>query len=423
MNYILSAAAVQLEGNLALSGSKSETNRALLLQALYPLVTLTNGSNSDDSMYMQRALQTVRDSKQNTASSPEEFQLVDIHHAGTAMRFLTAYFAATPGTKVLLTGSSRMQERPISILVDALRALGADIAYAGNDGFPPLKITGKLLSGRQVQLDAQVSSQYISALLLVGNSTKNGLELTLNGQITSLPYIEMTRSLLAQVGIDSVLNGQTLSIASNQVVKPQELVVESDWSSASYFYSIIALSPVGSTLTLSSFKAESLQADAILARVYEAFGVQSHLSSHQLTLTKISEPTITHFDFDFTHAPDIAQTVAVSCYGLHITCDFTGLHTLKIKETDRLVALQTELTKFGAVVEITHNSFHLKSCSRDFVYHSDVVAVDTYQDHRMAMAFAPLAILSPIQINDADVVTKSYVDFWNHLSEIGFLVK
>lgn len=389
---------------LRISGSKSETNRLLLLQALFPDVSLKNTSNSDDSEVMIKALL----SNQNH---------IDIHHAGTAMRFLTAYFSIQEGREIILTGSQRMQERPIEILVEALRQLGADISYASNTGFPPIKITGKKITQNKVTLNANVSSQYISALLLVAPKLENGLELTLEGKITSVPYIQMTLALLDEIGIETAFIGNKITVKPKKTVQPIEVTVESDWSSASYFYSICALSNIGTTITLSSYKQNSLQGDSFLSQIYESLGVQTIFRTNEITLTKIGTAK-NNIAFDLNKTPDIAQTIAVTCFGLGTTCHLTGLHTLKIKETDRLEALHVELTKLGANISVTHDSLILEKSATIL----PEIKIATYNDHRMAMAFAPLAIKIPILIEDANVVSKSYPDFWNDLKMLGFEV-
>jgi len=403
MNISLEKSKVAKESSVKITGSKSESNRLLLLQALYPSLEIANLSNSDDSSLMQKALSSISDT-------------VDIHHAGTAMRFLTAYFALQSGREILLTGSSRMQERPIKILVDALRELGANITYLKNEGFPPLKIKGQALNKNQVTLAANVSSQYISALLLIASRLKNGLELTLEGKITSVPYIKMTLNLLEQVGVETSFIDNTIIVKpNNQDVKNKTLVVESDWSSASYFYSIIALSEIGTKITLSSYKKNSLQGDSVLSSIYEEFGVETIFNETSVSLTKISNQ-ISDFTYNLANAPDIAQTIAVTCLGLGVGCHLTGLHTLKIKETDRLVALKTEIEKFGTEVSITNDSLAISKINPL----TKNVSIETYHDHRMAMAFAPLAIKVSFDILEANVVSKSFPDFWNDIENIGF---
>ena len=391
-----------------ITGSKSESNRLLLLQALYPQVSISNVSNSDDSVLMRKAL-----------SSEEE--LIDIYHAGTAMRFLTAYFSIQKGRETIITGSPRMKERPIKILVDALSTLGAEITYLENDGFPPLKIIGKELTENKVTLAANVSSQYISALLLIASKFEKGLELTLEGKITSVPYINMTLSLLNSVGVETSFVENIITVKPNTTdIEPQTLTVESDWSSASYFYGLIALSDVGTEITIGSYKSESLQGDSVLADIYEKFGVTTTFLKESITLRKSSNIDINSIvELDLKNAPDIAQTIAVTAFGLGLECYMIGLHTLKIKETDRLVALKTELEKLGAEVIITDLSLHLKPSKTV----NSNITIATYNDHRMAMAFAPLGLKVPIVIENADVVSKSYPQFWEDFKTIGFNLK
>jgi 3-phosphoshikimate 1-carboxyvinyltransferase len=333
------------------------------------------------------------------------------------MRFLTAFFAIQDNIEVVLTGSNRMKERPIKILVDALRELGAIIEYQENVGFPPIKIIGKKLTKNKVSLAANVSSQYISALLLIAPKLENGLELTLEGEITSIPYIKMTLALLNKIGVDTGFQGNVISINQKSKIVDQKSKIESDWSSASYFYSTIALSEIGTAITLSTFKKDSLQGDAILHEIYNNFGVTTAFNENQsITLTKSEIHQIATLSLDLKNCPDLAQTIVVTCFGLKIGCDLTGLHTLKIKETDRIEALKNELTKLGATVAVTNQSLILRE---PFEIHKNIT-IATYQDHRMAMAFAPLALKTPIHIENADVVSKSYPDFWQDLKKIGF---
>jgi len=395
---------------LAITGSKSETNRLLLLQALYPNISLKNVSNSDDSEVMSKALDNSEFTAQNS-------QLINVHHAGTAMRFLTAFFAIQEGKEVVLTGSSRMKERPIGILVDALRQLGANISYEENEGVPPIRIVGKKLTSNKVSLAANVSSQYISALLLIAPKLKNGLELTLEGEITSIPYIKMTLALLNEIGVETLFENNIISVKPKFVIQNSKFVIESDWSSASYFYSIVALSNVGTQITLSSYKHNSLQGDSALVEIYKNFGVETLFNNNKsITIAKINNSQLETLNLKLNNCPDIAQTIAVTCLGLGIGCYLTGLHTLKIKETDRLEALKTELTKLGAKILVTNDSLTLESSNK---INKDVT-ISTYQDHRMAMAFAPLALKVPIVIQDAEVVSKSFPTFWNDLKSIGF---
>ena len=400
------------KAKVKITGSKSETNRLLLLQALYPNLTLENTSNSDDSEVMLKALQ-------NSQLPTPNSQLIDVHHAGTAMRFLTSFFAIQEGKEVVLTGSSRMKERPIKILVEALNQLGAEISYEENEGFPPIRIKGKKLTQNKVSLPANVSSQYISALLLIAPKLENGLELTLEGEITSVPYIKMTLALLNEIGVKTSFVGNKITVCHAELVSASQLIVESDWSSASYWYSIVALSEIGIQISLSSYKENSLQGDSALVEIYQDFGVETTFNSdNSITISKerIHNSQLTTHNSQLNNSPDIAQTIAVTCFGLGMGCDLTGLHTLKIKETDRLEALKMELTKLGAEISVTNDSLYLKSSSAI----KEKISISTYQDHRMAMAFAPLALKVPIIIENAEVVSKSYPSFWEDLKSVGF---
>ena len=392
-----------LHGRIQITGSKSESNRMLLLQALYPQITLDNLSNSDDTVAMKSGLESDKN-------------MVDIGHAGTSMRFLSAYYSTLENQEKILTGSSRMQERPIGILVDALRQLGADISYLKNEGYPPLLIKGKRLTASEVRLSANISSQYITALMLIAPSLPDGLRLYLEGKITSIPYIEMTLSLLHKIGVDAIFSEQHIQVFPKKDITQITHAVESDWSSASYYFSMVALANEAD-VSLSTFKKDSLQGDRVLMDVYQQFGVKSSIENNTLALKKQTMGS-THVQLDLSDAPDIAQTIAVTCYGLGLSCSLTGLHTLKIKETDRLVALQNELSKLGATIEITDKSLHLHKRTNPI---RPNVLIETYHDHRMAMAFAPLGLLVPIRIQDADVVTKSYPGFWKDLEQNGFL--
>ena len=415
MDIKLSKSTIQNNESIIITGSKSESNRLLILQALYPKIKIGNLSNSDDTKLLQKALQV--------SSSPDSYRdSIDIHHAGTAMRFLTAYFASQKGVEINLTGSARMKERPIKILVDALQSLGADISYLENEGFPPLKIRGKDLDISQVKLPANISSQYISALMLIAPKLKNGLEIELIGEITSIPYIEMTLTLLKQVNIEANFQDKKIKIKpKKELEKEYNLIVESDWSSASYWYSIVALSPKGTTIELSFYNENSLQGDSALAEIYEKFGVKT---TYNKTIIKLVKTEIissnNQIDLDLTKTPDIAQTIAVTAFGLGLRCDLTGLHTLKIKETDRLIAIKNELEKFGAQINITDNSLHLSSNNNFLGSYSP--KIETYNDHRMAMAFAPLALKTNLSIKNAYVVSKSYPEFWDDLKQVGFQI-
>jgi 3-phosphoshikimate 1-carboxyvinyltransferase len=404
MNLRLIQSTVKKQSEIKITGSKSETNRLLLLKAFYPSINLENTSNSDDSEVMLSALE----------SSSNQ---IDIHHAGTAMRFLTAYFSIQEGREITLTGSSRMKERPIKILVEALQQLGASISYVEKEGFPPLKINGTKITKNKVTLPADISSQYISALLLIAPKLENGLELTLDGAITSEAYIKMTLGILNELGIQTSFNNNTITVLPKAKIDKTHFTIESDWSSASYYYAIVALSPLGTKITLSSYKQNSLQGDAVLAEIYTSFGVTTVQTETGITLCK-EQHNYNSIRLNLNNAPDIAQTIAVTCFGLGVGCNLYGLHTLKIKETDRLEALRKELAKLGASIITSDSGLILSSATKI----KNNISIKTYQDHRMAMAFAPLALKTTLIIEEAEVVSKSYPTFWSDIESIGFLI-
>ncbi|MDB0601867.1 3-phosphoshikimate 1-carboxyvinyltransferase [Tenacibaculum maritimum] len=406
MNLQLTTHHKKLVADITISGSKSESNRLLILQQLFPSIKIENLSDSDDSKHLEYALST-------------EEPVINIGHAGTAMRFLTAFFAMQKNKEVILTGSERMQNRPIEILVNALQDLGAAISYEAKVGYPPIKIKGKELQKSTVQIQGNVSSQYISALLLVAASLKDGLQIELLGEITSIPYINMSLSLLKEVGVEAQFIGNKIQVYPKKEVAKKIIIVESDWSSASYFYSLIALSEMGSEITLTAYKKESLQGDSCLERIYKHFGVTTVFTNNGIRLKKEEAPKVSELNENLKSAPDIAQTIAVTCFGLGISCNLSGLHTLKIKETDRLEALKEELTKLGADIQVTNETLHLKK-NREM---KENISIATYNDHRMAMAFAPLALKKKITILNAEVVTKSYRAFWNDMKKIGIEIK
>lgn len=405
MHLHISAQNRNLSGRIAVTGSKSESNRLLILQALFPKLEIDNLSNSDDTRVLQKAL----------ASKDE---VVDIHHAGTAMRFLTAYFVSRPGREVLLTGSQRMQERPIAILVDALRELGAEITYENNEGFPPLRIKGKELVKNEVKVQANISSQYISALMLIAPSLPNGLKIYLEGKVTSVPYIKMTLQLLKQCGINGKFENNEIFIEPASTVPEKSIVVESDWSSASYFYSMAALSDAAE-INLTSYRENSLQGDRSTADIYQKLGVKTTFLEGEIKLDKIDVQLPEILELDLANSPDLAQTVAATCFGLGIEAHLTGLHTLRIKETDRLQALKSELEKLGGKVEISDDTLQLSASGEK---NADV-SIETYNDHRMALAFAPLALKIPVIIKDAGVVSKSFPEYWENLQQLKFSIK
>ena len=395
----------ECRGKINITGSKSETNRLLLLQAFIPGFKIKNKSNSEDSKLMSAALRS-------------KDEIINVNHAGTAMRFLTAYFSQIDGREVLITGSKRMQERPIKILVDALNSIGADIRYDKKNGYPPLRIRGKKLEGGLITLPANVSSQFISALIMLGPFVEKGIELKLTGEITSKSYIKMTLLLLERFGIQAKFEGQTIKVEFNNSPKKIDQIVESDWSSASYIFSIVALSKE-SKILLKNFKPKSLQGDSVVLKIYKKLGVSSFFNGNELLLKKENSKLPKKIYYDLSNSPDIAQTITVTCFGLGIECELVGLHTLKLKETDRLFALYTELKKLGANIIVTDKSLCLSSNS-SFINNCSIA---TYDDHRMAMAFAPLSLKVPLSIQDPSVVSKSYPDFWNDLIQLNFDVK
>ena len=392
-----------IQGAVSISGSKSESNRLILLRAYTSYFKIFNLSDSDDTQLMLSAIES--DKKE-----------INIGHAGTAMRFLTSYYSSISEYSKVLTGSNRMRQRPISILVDALKDLGCDIEYIEKSGFPPLKINGKNILNNSVTLPADVSSQYISSLMMLGISLENGLKIKLSSEITSLPYILMTKKIIERIGGTSKIHDREITIEPlTEKVIPEQFV-ESDWSSASYFFSIAALSK-SARLTLSTFFKDSLQGDSTLVDIYKIFGIETIFEEDHIILSKNKIDLPKSINLNLKDSPDLAQTIIVTCLGLGVDCKLDGLHTLKIKETDRLIALKNEIEKFNVdKVEITENSITLENNSN--LKHE--VVIDTYNDHRMAMSFAPLSLLVPIKINNPEVVTKSYVNFWNDLESLGF---
>lgn len=402
----------ELIGNqtIEISGSKSISNRLLILHQLFNNIEIKNLSNSQDTQLLEKAL--------NSNS-----EIIDIHHAGTAMRFLASYFSIQEGKTVVLTGSERMKQRPIKFLVDALRELGAEISYLEKEGFPPLKITGKKIEKNTVTISANISSQFISSLMLIGAKLENGLEIILEGKVTSKPYLEMTLKILRTVGIANHWEGNTIKIepidSNNHAEKHLQnipFIVESDWSSASYFYSLAAISR--ETINLKSFKPYSLQGDSALREIYwDFFGVNTISEGAEAKISLLPEH---YFNFpekivlNMNDCPDIAQTLCVTATALKIPFEITGLETLKVKETDRLLALKNELFKIGCITEITDDSI----VSVKFFEPNENISIATYNDHRMAMSFAPYCLVKEIIIENEDVVEKSYPDFWTDLKKI-----
>ena len=409
MQYIISKADKTLKGEIILPASKSISNRILIINSLsYSPYTIDNLSDSDDTRVMEAVLN----------ASTNHF---DIGHAGTAMRFLTAFLSKIVG-EWTLTGSERMQQRPIGILVDALRKLGAIIEYSDNEGFPPLKITGTALKGGVIELDGSVSSQYISALLMIAPTVQGGMTLKLLNQITSKPYIELTLKLMKKFGIQHSWKGNEIRIAE-QAYQPLRFAVEADWSGASYWYAMAALSE-DCDLLLKGLRLNSLQGDAAQSKWFEQyFGVHSKQEGNNVRLTKIQFSESKRVELDFIENPDIAQTFAVLAVCKKIPFLFNGLSTLKIKETDRILALQTELARFGAILTEPKNGALAWDGKTDQSLEFHPPVISTYHDHRMALAFAPAAMVYPeIIIDDPDVITKSYPQYWEDLKKAGFSI-
>ena len=391
-----------IQAQIQLAASKSESNRALIINALSNFGgQLSNVSAARDTQTMLRLLQSSE-------------TVADVLDAGTTMRFLTAYFAVT-GQNKTMTGTPRMCERPIGILVDALRTLGADITYLGKDGYPPTQLNGFNYSGEnKVRIRGDVSSQYISALLMVGPTLPEGITLELTGEVGSRPYIEMTLQQMVAFGATFEADWEQKIIrVPAQKYTPTHYQVESDWSGASYWYSVVALAEQAE-VELLGLKENSLQGDSAIVDIMRHMGVESTFTAQGVLLTKI--PTQEAFAWDFTDCPDLAQTVAACAVAKGITVTMTGIESLKIKETDRVAALQAELPKIGGeLVEVESNT---KYVVRRTIAPTAQPIIDTYDDHRMAMAFAPVGMVMPIVIEEPHVVAKSYPSFWEDLKKV-----
>lgn len=391
---------------IQLPASKSISNRALIINALgkgiYPPENL---SDCDDTQVMIKAL-------------TEGKETIDIMAAGTAMRFLTAYLSVTPGERTI-TGTARMQQRPIQILVNALRELGAEIEYTRNEGYPPLRIKGAELKGNEITLKGNVSSQYISALLMIGPALKDGLTLHLSGEIISRPYINLTLQLMQDFGAKAAWTSPSSISVAPQLYQSIPFKVENDWSAASYWYQITSLSK-NAQITLPGLFRDSYQGDSQVADIFRLLGVETIYTDKTVTIQKSGQP-IERLDYDFINQPDLVQTFVVTCALLDIPFRFSGLQSLKIKETDRIAALICEMKKLGYVLQESEGSilsWEGERCERI------PRAIDTYEDHRMAMAFAPASLVLPdICINNPQVVTKSYPHYWNDLQAAGFIIK
>lgn len=394
----------KLAGSIKLPASKSEANRALIIAALSGQESqLHNLSEANDTQLLQRLLQS-------------DAETIDAEDAGTVMRFLTAYYAIT-GQQKTLTGTDRMCQRPIKILVEALRELGASIEYAGEEGYPPLKINGFKGSGQKhLKVRSDISSQYISALLMIAPLLPEGLGLELEGKIGSRPYIEMTLSLMKHFGVEADFSGNMITVKP-QKYKSAEFTVESDWSAASYWYSLVALAQEAD-VTLLGLKEKSFQGDRAVVEIMYRLGVYTEFTKDGVRLLKKEHER--HISLDFYDCPDLAQTVVALCAAIGVTVDMTGLESLRIKETDRIQALQIEvLSLHASLQEITPGVFRLKPD----IMQKKPLSFRTYQDHRMAMAFAPVGLLQPVEIQEPGVVRKSYPRFWEDLEKVGFDVK
>ncbi|RDC55888.1 3-phosphoshikimate 1-carboxyvinyltransferase [Pedobacter chinensis] len=409
---------------IQLTGSKSECNRALIISALSnKLVKVENLSNAADTVTLDGILNKLgvesNELGENSKLKTQNSKLVDVGPAGTAMRFLSAYLSAKNGN-FLLTGTERMKQRPIGILAEALKTIGADITYTETNGFPPLNIIGPLnQKAAQVKIKGDVSSQYISALLMIAPILPQGLTLEIEGELTSKPYVDMTLDMLAEVGIEHSWNGNSISIKP-QAFKAGTLVVEPDWSAASYWYSIAALAGEAE-ISLPALKEKSLQGDSQIQKIMKIFGIATSKSETGISISNLGLLLETNRVLDLKTCPDLAQTIVVIAAVLGKNMSFTGLETLKIKETDRIKALQNELAKIG--VTLTEDNL-IYTLNTDKLHFPEKITIATYEDHRMAMAFAPLALLiNEVEIEEMQVVEKSYPYFWEDLKKAGFEVK
>ena len=395
------------DSSIKISGSKSESNRVLILNSRFKNIKISNLSDSDDTVVLKNALENLHKS-------------IDIHHAGTAMRFLTAYLSTLDGGKFILTGSKRMKERPIGILVDALKNLGFNINYLKKKGYPPLEINGTKSEKSIIKLKSDISSQFISALILIGPTFKNGLTIELDGEIISKPYINLTLNVLKRMGIGYSFRKNIIKIDNVKEINPIEYLIESDWSSSSYFYSIVAIDKK-INIKLSNFFKESFQGDSFIEKIFVKLGVKTEfLNQNEILLSPIDDyERPSSLSFNLIDNPDLAQTVAVTCLALKIQVKITGLQTLKIKETDRILALHNELSKLGAKIIFDDASIEIIPP----VNFNKNIEIFTYDDHRMALSFAPLGLITPLIINDPDVVTKSFPSYWNDLLQLNFNLK
>lgn len=405
MDKILKGRPVLIQKDIVLLGSKSESNRLLILQALSNNAFIVkNVSMANDTQLMLSIINN------------EHFRIWDVRDAGTCMRFLTAY-ATMLNKEIIIQGSSRMCERPIKILVDALISIGAKIEYLGKVGYPPLKIHPSVPKGGEVTIDSSVSSQFITALLLIANNLKNGLILNIDNEAVSKPYVHMTIGLMESIGIQSIYLSNQIIVKSFQDVQPKQLFVEGDWSAAAFWYQISLLS-MCSQIGLVGLNPKSLQGDSVLTSLFVSLGVNSQFIDDKLILRHDPlEALPSYFESDFLNYPDIVPSLVCALASLKIKAKLTGLKTLKIKESNRLVALHDELSKFGIKVSIADEYIELLEYPEKF---NDNIIIETYNDHRIAMAFAPFGLLiDNIIIKDSEVVNKSYPSFWSDLKKIG----
>lgn len=413
MQYTITAPQ-ELNVNVSLPASKSISNRALIIYALSGGHTLPrNLSDCDDTNVIIEAMRYM----------PET---IDIKAAGTAMRFMTAYLSAMRGTHII-TGTERMRHRPVGVLVEALRKLGADIEYIGEEGYPPLRITGRPLTGNAVEIPGNVSSQYISALLMIGPILPDGLTLRMTGDIISRPYTDLTLWVMREFGADAEWSGEDTITVKPRPYKTHDYFIENDWSAASYWYELVALADDhNATVQLSGLMEGSKQGDAVVKYIFNLLGVKTIFESKQegvpqtVTLKKGGR-CVPRLDYDFVSSPDLAQTFVVTCCMMGVPFHFRGLATLKIKETDRIEALKTEMRKLGFVLQDRNDSELIWDGIR--VEAQTGAAIDTYEDHRMALAFAPVSMKHPVTINNPQVVTKSYPHFWDDLRQAGFCLE
>lgn len=404
----------KLQETINLPASKSESNRVLVIEAL------AKYQNTSSSKYHIENISAARDTQTMLKLLESQEKTLDVLDAGTTMRFLTAFCAITQ-RKAILTGTPRMQERPIKILINALTDLGANIKYLQKTGFPPIEIIDFKQKTNQIAIEGSVSSQYISALLMIAPLLKNGLELHLKNKISSKPYILMTLELMKYFGIIYEWNDNIIFVKEGKY-QIKNYAIEADWSAASYWYSIVALAETGTAIFLPFLKEKSLQGDSVIAQIMQFFGIETTYQEQGVKIRKINEPKEKYFTYDFAHCPDLAQTIVALCVAKNITLQATGLESLRIKETDRILALAKEVAKLGFVFSSTDEKNWFLKQENPLQEHQTAI-IATYEDHRMAMAFAPLAMRLPIGIENEDVVEKSYPNFWEELKKIATIVK